>query len=191
MLAQSERLGRLVQQLLDLSKLESGEVPLRREPVPLAPLVGEVLSEIDVARGGREVALTSELADDLPPIDVDRERVHQVLFNLVDNAVRFTPPGGEVRIEAHRHNGAVEVSVADTGVGIPAEALPRLFERFYRVDPSRSREDGGTGIGLAIARSVVEAHGGSITASSEPGEGSRFTFDLPVAPAESTIRRDP
>jgi signal transduction histidine kinase len=191
MLAQSERLGRLVQQLLDLSKLESGEVPLRREPVPLGPLVGEVFSEIDVARGARRVALTSELPDDLPPIDVDRERVHQVLFNLVDNAVRFTPPGGEVRIEAHRHNGAVEVSVADTGVGIPADALPRLFERFYRVDPSRSREDGGTGIGLAIARSVVEAHGGSITASSEPGGGSTFTFDLPVAPAETTIRRDP
>ena len=104
-----------------------------------------------------------------------------MIFNLVDNAVRFTPEGGEVRIEAHRHNGSVEVSVADAGVGIPPEALPRLFERFYRVDPARAREDGGTGIGLAIARSVVEAHGGTIRAESEPGQGSTFTFDLPVA----------
>ncbi len=197
MLAQSERLGRLVEQLLDLSRLESGEVPLRREPVSLAPLVALVMSEIEVACADREVEVVSDLSDDLPTIEADSERVHQVIFNLVDNAVRFTPEGGEVRIEAHRHNGSVEVSVADTGVGIPADALPRLFERFYRVDPARAREDGGTGIGLAIARSVVEAHGGSIRAESAPGHGSVFTFDLPVsrpvsgpvAPA-ATTRRD-
>jgi signal transduction histidine kinase len=181
MLAQSERLGRLVEQLLDLSRLESGDVPLRREPVSLAPLVALVMSEIEVACADREVEVVSDLSDDLPTIEADSERVHQVIFNLVDNAVRFTPEGGEVRIEAHRHNGSVEVSVADTGVGIPADALPRLFERFYRVDPARAREDGGTGIGLAIARSVVEAHGGSIRAESAPGHGSVFTFDLPVS----------
>jgi signal transduction histidine kinase len=190
MLAQSERLGRLVEQLLDLSKLESGEVPLRREGVPLGPVVREVISEIDVARADRGVAVQSDVPDDLPTVDADRERLHQVLFNLVDNAIRFTPAGGEVRIEAHRHDGSVEVSVADTGVGIPAEALPRLFERFYRVDSARARGDGGTGIGLAIARSVVEAHGGTISAESEPGHGSTFTFDLPVAEAAKN-RRDP
>ena len=181
MLAQSERLGRLVEQLLDLSRLESGEVPLRREPVSLAPLVAQVMSEIEVACTDRDVEVRSDLPVDLPTIEADSERVHQVIFNLVDNAVRFTPEGGEVRIEARRHNGSIEVSVADTGVGIPADALPRLFERFYRVDPARAREDGGTGIGLAIARSVVEAHGGSIRAESEPGRGSVFTFDLPVS----------
>jgi signal transduction histidine kinase len=117
----------------------------------------------------------------LPPVDADPERVHQVLYNLVDNAVRATPPDGRVRIEAHRRNGSVRISVADTGVGIAAEHLPRVFDRFYRVDEARSREDGGTGIGLAIARSVVEAHGGSISATSEPGKGSIFAFDLPVA----------
>ena len=190
MLAQSERLGRLVEQLLDLSKLESGEVPLRREGVPLGPVVREVISEIDVARADRDVAVQSDVPDDLPTVDADRERLHQVLFNLVDNAIRFTPAGGQVRIEAHRHDGSVEVSVADTGVGIPAEALPRLFERFYRVDSARARGDGGTGIGLAIARSVVEAHGGTISAESEPGHGSTFTFDLPVAEAAKN-RRDP
>jgi signal transduction histidine kinase len=176
--------------LLDLSKLESGEVPLLREEVSLAPVVRQVLSEIDMASADRAISLSSVVPDDLPVIEADRERVHQVLFNLVDNAMRFTPDGGQVRIEAHRENGAVSVSVADSGVGIPEDALPRLFERFYRVDPSRSREDGGTGIGLAIARSVVEAHGGTISAESELGHGSVFTFDLPVAPATDP-RRDP
>ncbi len=182
MLAQSERLGRLVEQLLDLSKLESGDVPLRRESVALEPLVSQVISEIEVASAGRDVELESDLADDLPQIEADAERMHQVIFNLVDNAVRFTPEGGAVRIMAERHNGSIEVRVADTGVGIPPEALPRLFERFYRVDPARSRDGGGTGIGLAIARSVVEAHGGTIRAESEPGKGSTFTFDVPIAP---------
>jgi signal transduction histidine kinase len=102
----------------------------------------------------------------------------------VDNAVRFTPPGGEVTITAMPEGGRVHVRVSDTGVGVSAEHLPRLFERFYRADPSRSRDDGsGTGIGLAIARSIVEGHGGRITAESEPGRGAIFTFDLPFAPA--------
>ena len=105
----------------------------------------------------------------------DRERVHQVLFNLLDNAVRFTPLGGRVTVTASSHNGSVDVVVADTGPGISSEHLPRVFERFYRVDQSRSRDDGGTGIGLAIARSVVEAHGGGSgpTASRVGGARSR------------------
>ncbi|MFB3737507.1 MAG: sensor histidine kinase [Candidatus Velamenicoccus archaeovorus] len=188
MLSQSERLGRLVDRLLDLSRLESGETPLQREPVPLHPLVSQVLSEIEVARADRGVAIQDLVPDDLPPIFVDRERVHQVLFNLLDNAVRFTPAGGRVVVSARRSDGACEVAVADTGPGIAPEHLPRLFERFYRVDPSRSHKDGGTGIGLAIARSVVEAHGGRIRAESEIGKGSTFTFELPVATATETRR---
>jgi signal transduction histidine kinase len=179
MLTQSDRLGRLVEQLLDLSKLQSGEVELHREDVPVAPLVARVVSEIAV-RDDRRIAIDREVDDDLPPVDADPERVHQVLYNLLDNAVRATPPRGRITIEARRHNGSVQISVADTGVGIAPEHLPRLFERFYRVDEARAREDGGTGIGLAIARSVVEAHGGSIQATSIPGEGSVFTFDLPA-----------
>jgi signal transduction histidine kinase len=181
MLTQSERLGRLVEQLLDLSRLDSGEVPLHREQVPVGRLVSRVVSEISVARQTADVAIERSIPEDIPALDADEERLHQVLFNLVDNAVRFTPPGGEVTIAAGRRNGSVEISVADTGVGIPPEHLPRLFERFYRVDQARSREDGGTGIGLAIARSVVEAHGGHIRAESIPGKGSVFAFDLPVA----------
>jgi signal transduction histidine kinase len=189
MLAQSERLGRLVDQLLDLSQLESGDVPLERGRVELAPLVAEVLSEIEVARPDRGVRLADAVPEDIPPVFADRERVHQVLFNLLDNAVRFTPAGGRVTVSASRHDGSVDVAVADTGPGISAEDLSRVFERFYRVDRSRSRDDGGTGIGLAIARSVVEAHGGRIWVESEPGRGSTFTFELPAAAPPTETRR--
>jgi signal transduction histidine kinase len=188
MLSQSERLGRLVGQLLELSRIESGELRLDRTPVPLPSLVREVLSEIEVARADRGVVVSDAVPDDLPPVLVDRERVHQVLFNLLDNALRYTPPGGEVTVEAHRINGSCEIAVIDTGQGIAPEHLPRLFERFYRADAARSRGDGGTGIGLAIARSVVEAHGGHIRAESRVGRGSVFTFDLPVAETAETRR---
>jgi signal transduction histidine kinase len=189
MLAQSERLGRLVDQLLELSRLESGDVPMIRERVSLRPLVARVLSEIEVVRAGRDVELSQDLPNDLPPVYADAERVHQVLFNLLDNAVRFTPSSGRVTVTASSRNGAVEVAVADTGPGIAAEHIARVFERFYRVDTSRSREEGGTGIGLAIARSVVEAHGGRIWAASQPGKGSVFTFELPVATGPETETR--
>ncbi|HEX6399998.1 MAG TPA: ATP-binding protein [Actinomycetota bacterium] len=181
MLGQVERLGRLVDQLLLLSRLESGEVPLRPEPLALRPLVDDLLAEVAVAWPGRRIDLQNEVPRDLPTVRADRERVHQVLFNLVDNAVRFTPDGGSVTVRAVAERGSLQVSVADTGSGIAPEHLPRLFERFYRVDHARGREEGGTGIGLAIARSAVEAHGGTISATSEPGRGTVFRFDLPIA----------
>jgi signal transduction histidine kinase len=188
MLSQSERLGRLIEQLLDLSRIESGELRLNRTAVALHPLVRAVLSEIEVARADRGVRVRDVVPDDLPPVLVDAERVHQVLFNLVDNAVRFTPPGGDVTVEACRAADGCRIAVRDTGPGIAPEHLPRLFERFYRADAARARGDGGTGIGLAIARSVVEAHGGRIHAESSVGRGSVFTFDLPVAESAETRR---
>jgi signal transduction histidine kinase len=187
MLEQSDRLTRLVDQLLDLSQLESGDVPLRREAVDVDALVTRVASEIEVAGAG--VELRRRIPEILPPVDADPERIHQVLFNLVDNAVRFTPEGGTVEIRATLDRASVRIEVSDTGVGIAPEHLPRLFERFYRVDPARSRGEGGTGIGLAIARSVVEAHGGQLRAESEPGHGSRFWFELPVARVPARLRR--
>jgi signal transduction histidine kinase len=191
MLAQSERLGRLVDQLLQLSRLESGDLPLQRESIRLRPLVSRVLSEIEVTRGRDDVELADEVGEDLPPVFADAERIHQVLFNLLDNAVRLAPPGGRVVVRGARHGGAVDVAVQDTGPGIAPEHLPRLFERFYRVDTARSRDEGGTGIGLAIARSVVEAHGGRIWAESESGMGSTFTFRLPVAGGAGADRATP
>jgi signal transduction histidine kinase len=185
MLQQSERLSRLIDQLLDLSRLEAGDVPLEIEPVPLGLLVERVVKEVEVARPdrARTVEIHNEVPTDLPPVEADRERIHQVLFNLLDNAVRFTPPGGAVTVRAAQENKSCEVSVEDTGPGISKEHLPLVFERFYRVDPSRSRGDGGTGLGLAIARSVVEAHGGRIWAESEE-QGARFTFALPASGTE-------
>lgn len=183
MLQQSERLSHLVEELLDLSRLESGDVPLRVEPVRLAPLVESVEREVEVAHAGRGVEIRNEVPDDVPPVPGDRDRIHQVLFNLIDNAVRYSPPGSAVVVTGERRNGWCEVAVRDAGPGIPTEDLDRVFERFYRADPSRSREDGGTGIGLTIARSVVEAHGGRIWAESD-GHGSTFRFVLPVSEEE-------
>ncbi|HYT30253.1 MAG TPA: HAMP domain-containing sensor histidine kinase [Actinomycetota bacterium] len=191
MLGQSERLTRLVEQLLDLSRLESGDVPLEREPVPLAALVDRVLREIRVGRIDRGVELRNLVPADAPPVWADRERVHQVLFNLLDNALRFTPQGGTIAVRAEPREGRCEISVEDSGKGIPDEHRPFVFERFYRVDPSRSRPDGGTGIGLTIARSVVEAHGGRIWVEAREGGGSVFRFALPFAePAPDTAGAD-
>jgi signal transduction histidine kinase len=189
MLAQADRLTRLVDQLLDLSRLESGDLHLDRQPVQLAPLVDRVLAEAAMARPDRARTLTvlNEIPSDLPTVSADPERVHQVLFNLLDNAFRFTGDGGSIRVGAKREEGWCEVSVQDDGPGIPQEHLPLVFERFYRVEASRSRDDGGTGIGLAIARSIVEAHGGRIWAESTDGQGCTFRFVLPIAdgaPAE-------
>ena len=179
MLAQCVRLARLVDQLLDLSRLESGDVPLELEPVPLGELVDQVAAEVGVSRADHAVTVVNGVGGELPPLRADRERLHQVLFNLLDNAFRFTPAGGTVTVAARRENGSCSVSVADTGPGIPDEHLTRVFERFYRVDSSRARSDGGTGIGLAIARSVVEAHGGRIWAEAGAHGGATVRFLVP------------
>src|SRR5207248_10590064 len=180
---QSQRLSRLIEQLLDLSRMESGDAPLDVEPVPLAPLVDRVVAEVAMGRSGRGITVRTEIPGGLPAVEADRERLHQVLFNLLDNAFRFTHAGGHVSISAVSRDDRVEVVVDDDGPGIPPEDLELVFERFYRVDPSRSRDDGGTGIGLAIARSIVEAHGGRIWAESDPGPGARFVFSLPASSA--------
>ena len=186
MLQQSERLSRLVEQLLDLSRLESGEIPLDIREVDVRELIEDAVSEVGLARP-HHLTVQAEVPADLPPVLADRERLHQVLFNLLDNAIRFTPPGGSVTVIANRTGGRCEVRVSDTGPGVAAEHLPLLFERFYRADAARARGDGGTGIGLAIARSVVEAHGGTIRAVSEMGHGTTFIFDLPLAPDSGRV----
>jgi signal transduction histidine kinase len=180
MLAQCERLARLVDQLLDLSRLESGDVPLELQPVSLGELVDQVVAEVGVSRADRAVHVVNDVGPGIPPLRADRERLHQVLYNLLDNAFRFTPAGGTVTVGAHGENGFCSISVHDTGAGIPEEHITRVFERFYRVDSSRARSDGGTGIGLAIARSVVEAHGGTIWAEPGGSAGATFRFLVPL-----------
>ena len=114
----------------------------------------------------------------IPRVLADQGRLEQVVVNLLENAIKYTPDGGSVRLSAEEEGDVIKVSVADTGIGIPFKDLPRIFERFYRVDEARTREQGGTGLGLAIAKHIVQLHGGTVSATSEPGKGSVFTFTL-------------
>jgi two-component system phosphate regulon sensor histidine kinase PhoR len=168
----TERLGRLLNDLTDLSNIELGKVSLRLAPTPLSPLVDSVLELVAVKARDGEVTLQAEVSEGLG-VRADHDRLLQILINLVDNAVKYTPAGGAVTVRARRTgDGRVALSVIDTGVGIPRADLPRITERFYRVDKARSRELGGTGLGLAIVKHLVLAHGGDLVIESEEGRGT-------------------
>ncbi len=177
----TERLGRLLNDLTDLSNIELGRVALHRGPVDLAEVVEGTLDIIRAKADAGGVRLEARLPDHLPAVQADRDRLAQILINLVDNAVKYTPGGGRVTVEGAAGVGLVEVAVADTGVGIPPADLPRITERFYRVDKARSRELGGTGLGLAIVKHLVAAHGGTLVIESRLGEGTRVRVTLPAA----------
>jgi len=176
-------LNRLVDDLQELALAEAGQLRLERRPVAPADLVNKALEAVRAQAAARHVTLKADMPHDLPLVDVDPQRIGQVLGNLLRNALTHTPPGGEIVIAARANGSELEISVRDTGEGIPAEHLPYIFERFYRADRSRSRATGGTGLGLAIAKQLVEAHGGRIGVQSQVGQGTTFTFTLPVAEA--------
>ena len=181
--AQTRRLARLAEDVTAVSRAEEHQLDLH--PVPTAPaaLIEAAAAAVADRAGERGVTLQTVVAPGLPLLTVDPDRIGQVLANLLDNALRHTPRGGRVRIGASTTDGAVTLEVADTGGGIPAEHLPHVFERFYRVDAARDRAHGGAGIGLAIAKALVDAHGGQITAASDgPGTGTTFTITLPLRP---------
>jgi two-component system phosphate regulon sensor histidine kinase PhoR len=180
MVMETNRLTRLIDDLLQLSRLEDRRTVLRHERVDMATVVGRVVDIFQTRAQEKGVELGVEVEAHLPPVSGDPDMLAQVLVNLVDNAVKYTPEGGRITIRAGVVGGRLRVSVADTGVGIPEESLSRVFERFYRVDKARAREQGGTGLGLAIVKHIVEAHGGRVWAQSEVGRGSTFTFELPV-----------
>jgi signal transduction histidine kinase len=174
----ADRMGALVEDLLELSRLESGERPPVREPVD----VSEVAE--DVAASFAELAERKGLAlgchhQPAPTVTTDGDRLRRILENLVENAVKYTPSGGSVRIETAGRDGAAQVTVVDDGPGIPAEHLPRIFERFYRVDKARSRDLGGTGLGLSIVKHLAESIGATVAVSSDVGSGTRFTVFVP------------
>ncbi len=176
------RLQRLVEDLQELSRVEAGQVKVQPVPTILREVVEGVVARLRPQGEDKGIRLGVEVPPDLPAVLADPDRVAQVLTNLLGNALQYTPLGGRVDVRAWRVGREVAVAVQDTGIGIPPEHLPFVFERFYRVDRSRSRRAGGAGIGLAIARSLVELHGGKIWADSPgPGRGSTFTFTLPVA----------
>ena len=204
----SERLSRLIDDLLTLSNLELGRTELHREALQVADLIQEAIDVVQEKAQRGAVSLTQSLPADLPPLGGDRDRLHQVLINLIDNAVKYTPARGRVRVSAALHtrggtgagtqslwagNGAgvtvvaadagrdwLEVAIADTGYGIPEADIPRLTQRFYRVDKARSRELGGTGLGLAIVKHIVLAHGGGLRIESRVTRGTTVRVALPV-----------
>lgn len=191
MLSQTERLGRLVEQLLDLSRLESGVIPLERESFALVPLLEQTLGEVRLSSGrlGRNRV---EVAWSVTPkdlrVDGDPERIHQVLANLVQNALQHSPPDGQVSVAATDDGESVRIEVIDEGPGIAPQEAERVFERFYRSDAARASSDGGSGLGLAIAKWIVEMHGGDIRV--EPGSpvGCRMVVTVPHVDRRSDSR---
>lgn len=177
------RLGRLVDSLFELSRLEARQVALHREPFALAELVQDVLRKLEPQASSQGVHLRAEGPERLPLAVADIGLIERVLTNLVDNALNHTPRHGEVVVHLAPAGEGVRVQVADTGLGIPPEELPHVFERFYRVDKARSRAAGGSGLGLAIARSILDQHEVPITVESAPGRGTTFTFVLPARPS--------
>ena len=177
------RLRRLVQDLQELSRAEARQLPLHLRPCDPAELVSQALARITPQFAEKEITLITAIPSSLPAVQADADRIMQVLINLLGNALRYTPSGGTVRLSAERQDGLVAFHVADSGIGIAPEHLAHLFERFYRVDKARSRALGGSGIGLTIAKALVEAHDGHIWAIS-PGldQGATFSFTLPIAP---------
>lgn len=176
---ETDKLTQMVRELGELSRIESGESPLSKKPIELAPFIEKVVERMRPQADRSELALSVEATPNLRPVPADPDRLEQVLVNLIHNAIKFTPAGGRITVAAAPKNGnGVEISVKDTGVGISPEDLPRIFERFYKVDKARTG-GGGTGLGLAIAKHIVQAHGGEIRAESSPGQGSTFVFTLP------------
>jgi two-component system, OmpR family, phosphate regulon sensor histidine kinase PhoR len=181
---QSERLQSLVEDLLDLARIESKQFRLTLEPISLAPIVDHIVSLFRERAEEKHIHLRAEVAGDLPLGRADQRALEQVLTNLLDNAVKYGTDGVSVTVRACRDADSLRVSVADTGAGIDQAHLPRLFERFYRVDPGRSRDVGGTGLGLSIVKHLVEAMDGRVGVESAPGRGTTFTFTLRTVESE-------
>jgi len=175
--SEADKLAQMVQELGELSRIESGEAPLRKETVSIVEVIGRAVQRLKAQADRAGLGMDLGIPVDLPRVTADRDRIEQVLVNLIHNAIKFTTTGGKIRISAESEDSMIVVSVADSGVGIPADDLPRIFERFYKADKARS--GGGTGLGLSIAKHIVEAHGGRIWAESTEGKGSTFYFTLP------------
>jgi signal transduction histidine kinase len=174
-------LSLLIDDLFELAQIDAGGLRLELAPNSISDLISDTMESFSELAARQEVKLAGSAGPGVDPVLMDVQQIGRVLSNLLGNALRHTPPGGTVRVEARRTDGGVEVSIGDTGEGVDAKDLPHIFDRFYRGEKSRSRATGGAGLGLAIAKGLIEAHGGSIGVESTAGTGTRFTFTLPPA----------
>ncbi|HOE56799.1 MAG TPA: ATP-binding protein [Bacillota bacterium] len=177
--SESERMTRLVKDLLQLSKLDYDKMEWNMKNLDLLNMIKDCVQKMEIAARQKNQSLSFEAVGELCEITGDKDRIEQVIINIISNAIKYTPDNGAIKVKAGRVDDKVEIRIADTGLGIPREDLPRLFERFYRVDKARSRAMGGTGLGLSIARNIVEAHRGTIRIESEYGKGSEVIINLP------------
>ena len=175
-----DRLVLMVEELLELSRIESGEMPLALQEVAAGDLLASAVDRMRPKAQRHGLNLSLDAPDNLPKINADRNLMERAIVNLIDNAVKFTPTGGDISVSARAEDGVLTITVDDTGEGIDPGDLPRVFERFYKAD--RARRGGGTGLGLAIVKHSIEAHGGSVAVTSQLGRGSTFTFRLPAGP---------
>jgi len=178
-----KRLTLLINDLLDLSKLEAGKLQLKRELTPLKKVIEESVEGLNTWAGTKGIHLEKAVQEGLPELNIDPNRLIQVLNNLIGNAIKFTPQNGKITVEAKlgETNREIQVSIIDTGIGIPKENLPKIFSKFYQIGERSASDISGTGIGLSIAKEIVELHGGRIWVESEHGQGAKFTFVLPLS----------
>jgi len=173
------RMEKIVADLLLISQLESPTPSLRKEPIAVREMLQAALDSVKPAGEAKRQILEWKCSAEIPALIGDSQKIHQMLVNLLQNAVNYTPEGGRILLEVGKSEGGIQFAVTDTGIGIPSADLPRIFERFYRVDKGRSRELGGTGLGLSIVKHIAEAHGGGVSVESRLGRGSKFTVTLP------------
>jgi signal transduction histidine kinase len=185
----ASRLVTLIDDLLDIARIEAGRIEMKRTPLALVPLIQEVACALRPQLEGKGQWLTLELAEALPAVVGDADRVRQILTNLLSNALKYTPPEGRITITACGDAGCVRIAVQDTGIGLAPEDQAQLFTPFFRAQNDATQGVGGTGLGLAITRALVELHGGTIMVTSVPGQGSTFSFTLPTpqGPEETAV----
>jgi signal transduction histidine kinase len=185
---EAKRLSHMITEYMDITKLESGARPLRLAPVRMMPLIERVLLLLSPLAAQRDIRIVRRFAPDLPALSVDADLLARALTNLLANAIKYSPARTEIIVTARDAGDSLLVEVSDHGYGISADALPHIFEKFYRVPIVEDTDVPGTGLGLALVREIVELHGGRVTVRSEPGVGSTFSIRLPVAPKETSAR---